>query len=291
MVYKTCGDTIAVRLEKGEEIVSSIRAICEKEGVKAGTIQGLGAADHSVVGIFDFTKNAYVSNTFDQDMEITALIGPNGAGKSTLFRSILGQLPYSGSITFAPAGGPAIRLADGTVMGGTRPLIGYVPQSPSFDRGDPVSVLDFFTAATARWPVCLPIPGKYRERCRRSLERVHGGDLLDKPMGGLSGGQLQRVLLALALEPVPHILVLDEPLSGVDIEGEHQLLEMLDELRTEYDLSILLSTHDFATLGQFADKVILLNKRVLRMGPPEEVTSSPEFYETFHLRMGKGGEG
>ena len=170
-------------------------------------------------------------------------------------------------------------------MGGTRPLIGYVPQSPSFDRGDPVSVLDFFTAATARWPVCLPIPGKYRERCRRSLERVHGGDLLDKPMGGLSGGQLQRVLLALALEPVPHILVLDEPLSGVDIEGEHQLLEMLDELRTEYDLSILLSTHDFATLGQFADKVILLNKRVLRMGPPEEVTSSPEFYETFHLRM------
>lgn len=88
-----------------------------------------------------------------------------------------------------------------------------------------------------------------------------------------------------------HILILDEPLSGVDIEGEHQLLEMLDELRTEYDLSILLSTHDFATLGQFADKVILLNKRVLRMGPPEEVTSSPEFYETFHLRMGKGGEG
>ena len=75
MVYKTCGDTIAVRLEKGEEIVSSIRAICENEGVKAGTIQGLGAADHSVVGIFDFTKNAYVSNTFDQDMEITALIG------------------------------------------------------------------------------------------------------------------------------------------------------------------------------------------------------------------------
>ena len=212
--------------------------------------------------------------------EITALIGPNGAGKSTLFRTILGQLPHAGTIDFQQAGGRR-----------TRPLIGYVPQSPSFDRGDPVSVLDFFTAATARWPVCLPIPGKYRERCRRSLERVHGGDLLDKPMGGLSGGQLQRVLLAMALEPLPHILILDEPLSGVDIEGEHQLLEMLDELRTEYDLSILLSTHDFATLGQFADKVILLNKRVLRMGPPEEVTSSPEFYETFHLRMGKGGEG
>ena len=226
--------------------------------------------------------------------EIAALIGPNGAGKSSLFRSILGQMPYSGTITFSPAGGPAVRLSDGAnaplAARGTRPLIGYVPQSPSFDRGDPVSVLDFFTAATARWPVCLPIPGKYRERCRRSLERVHGGDLLDKPMGGLSGGQLQRVLLALALEPVPHILVLDEPLSGVDIEGEHQLLEMLDELRTQYDLSIFLSTHDFATLDQYADKVILLDHKVLKMGPPDEVLSSPEFYQTFHLRMGKGGE-
>ena len=222
--------------------------------------------------------------------QIVALIGPNGAGKSTLFRSILGQLHYGGNITFSPVGGPAIRLADGTVMGGSRPLIGYVPQSPSFDRGDPVSVLDFFAAAVTRWPVCLPVPRRHRELVARCLARVHGEDLLDKPMGGLSGGQLQRVLLAMALEPLPHILILDEPLSGVDIEGEHQLLEMLDEIRTSYDLSIFLSTHDFATLGQFADKVILLNRRVLKSGPPDEVLSSPEFYETFHLRVGKGGQ-
>ena len=222
--------------------------------------------------------------------EIAALIGPNGAGKSTLFRSILGQTTYKGNITFSPAGGPAIRLADGAVVGGSRPLVGYVPQSPSFDRGDPVSVLDFFTAATAKWPVWLPVPQKYRDRAAASLSRVHGEDLLDRAMGALSGGQLQRVLLALALEPVPHILILDEPLSGVDIEGEHQLLEMLDELRTQYDLSIFLSTHDFATLGSFADKVILLNRRVLKAGTPDEVLSSPEFYETFHLRMGRGGE-
>ncbi|MFQ7454597.1 MAG: hypothetical protein ACLRNQ_28370 [Flavonifractor plautii] len=85
-------------------------------------------------------------------------------------------------------------------------------------------------------------------------------------MGALSGGELQRVPLALALEPSPHILVLDEPLSGVDIDGEKQLLDMLDEIRTRYDLSILLSTHDFATLGQFADKVILLKGTVLAGG-------------------------
>ena len=222
--------------------------------------------------------------------EIVALIGPNGAGKSTLFRSILGQMPYKGNITFTPSGGPAIRLADGTVVGGKRPLVGYVPQAPSFDRGDPVSVLDFFTAATAKWPVWLPIPKKYRERAAASLARVHGEDLLDKPMGALSGGQLQRVLLAMALEPVPHILILDEPFSGVDVEGEHQLIAMLDELRTKYDLSIFLSTHDFATLSSFADKVILLNKKVMKKGTPDEMFASPEFYETFHLRMGKGGE-
>lgn len=222
--------------------------------------------------------------------EIVVLIGPNGAGKSTLFRSILGQLPYKGSITFSPAGGPAIRLSDGSATGGKRPLVGYVPQAPSFDRGDPVSVLDFFVAATAKWPVWLPIPKKYRDQAAASLARVHGEDLLDRPMGGLSGGQVQRVLLALALEPVPHILILDEPLSGVDIEGEHQLLEMLDELRTQYDLSIFLSTHDFATLDQYADKVILLDRKVLKVGTPDEVLSSPEFYQTFHLRMGKGGE-
>ena len=215
--------------------------------------------------------------------EIAALIGPNGAGKSSLFRCILGQMAYQGKITFSPARGPAIPLS--------APLIGYVPQAPSFDRGDPVSVLDFFTAATSRWPVFLPIPPKYRERAARCLERVHGGDLLDRPMGGLSGGQLQRVLLAMALEPIPHILILDEPLSGVDIEGEHQLLDMLDELRTQYDLSILFSTHDFATLGQFADKVILLNQSVLKIGTPDEVLAAPEFYQTFHLRMGheRGG--
>ena len=174
--------------------------------------------------------------------EITALIGPNGAGKSTLFRTILGQLPHSGEIDFQRAGGKH-----------TRPLIGYVPQSPSFDRGDPVSVLDLFIASIADWPVFLPTPKKLRERVLRCLSRVHAEPLVDKRIGSLSGGELQRVLLAMALEPVPHILILDEPLSGVDIEGERQLLDMLDEVRQQYDLSILLSTHDFATLEEYAD--------------------------------------
>ena len=210
--------------------------------------------------------------------EITALIGPNGAGKSTLFKTVLGQLPHTGTIDFQKAGGRH-----------TRPLIGYVPQSPSFDRGDPVSVLDLFSASISDWPVFLPTPKRLRTRVETCLSRVHAESLIDKRIGALSGGELQRVLLAMALEPVPHILILDEPLSGVDIEGEKQLLDMLDEVRTQYDLSILLSTHDFATLEEYADKVILLQGTVLKAGKPTEVLSSPEFREVFHLTLGRGG--
>ena len=209
--------------------------------------------------------------------EITALIGPNGAGKSTLFKTVLGQLPHTGTIDFQQAGGKH-----------TRPLIGYVPQSPSFDRGDPVSVLDLFSASIDHWPVFLPTPRRLRARVSECLSRVHAEALLDKRIGALSGGELQRVLLAMALEPVPHILILDEPLSGVDIEGEKQLLDMLDEVRTQYDLSILLSTHDFATLEEYADKVILLQSTVLEAGKPAQVLSSQAFRDVFHLTLGRG---
>lgn len=208
--------------------------------------------------------------------QIVAVIGPNGAGKSTLFKAILGQCPHSGSIQFERSGGQR-----------TRPLIGYVPQSPTFDRGDPVTVLDFFAAAISSWPVFLPIPKKLRQKVTDCLRRVHGEGLLDQRLGSLSGGELQRVLLALALEPLPHILILDEPLSGVDVEGEAQLLALLDELRRSFDLSILLSTHDFATLPDYADKVVLMRETVLKAGSPQEVLDSPEFAQVFHLRPHK----
>lgn len=210
--------------------------------------------------------------------ELAALIGPNGAGKSSLFKAILGQLPYQGRITFQESGGRA-----------HRPRIGYVPQSPAFDPGDPVSVLDLVAASVSDWPVFLPVPAKLRQKAAHCLERTHAEALIDKRIGALSGGELQRVLLALALEPLPNILILDEPMSGVDVTGERQLMEMLDELRSRFDLSILLSTHDFNTL-QFADKVILLKGAVLTVGTPEEVMHSPEFQQTFLPHFGTGGE-
>jgi len=209
--------------------------------------------------------------------EIVALIGPNGAGKSSLFKAVLGQLPHSGEIAF--------RSFDGKRR---RPVIGYVPQSPAFDPGDPVSVLDLFAAAIGNYPVFLPVPERLRRRVEECLSRTHAQGLLEKRVGTLSGGELQRVLMALALEPLPQILILDEPLSGVDVEGERQLLDMLDEIRRKYDLSILLSTHDFATLEHYADKVILLKQTVLQAGTPAQVLQSQAFEDVFHLRMGKG---
>ena len=207
--------------------------------------------------------------------EMVALIGPNGAGKSTLLKAILGQRDYDGIISFSVPG-QRTRKAK----------IGYVPQSPSFDPGDPVTVADLFACCMSKRPAFLGLSKAMRQKVIACLERVHGEDLIDKRVGTLSGGELQRVLLALALEPVPNILLLDEPLSGVDVEGMETLMEMLDEIRQSYDLSILMTTHDFAMLPRYADQVILINHKVACQGTPLEVLGSEAFRQVFHRKGG-----
>ena len=208
--------------------------------------------------------------------QMVALIGPNGAGKSTLLKAILGQREYDGVIAFSA---PGMRHRK-------PPRIGYVPQSPSFDPGDPVSVADLFACCMSKRPAFLGLSAAMRDKVMECLERVHGEDLIDKRVGTLSGGELQRVLLALALEPLPNILILDEPLSGVDVEGQTGLMDMLDEIRKRYDLSILMTTHDFGMLPRYADKVVLIDHAVLCKGTPEEVLASPEFQQVFHRKGG-----
>ena len=208
--------------------------------------------------------------------QMVALIGPNGAGKSTLLKTLLGEREFDGNIIFSA---PGSRRA--------KARIGYVPQSPNFDPGDPVSVSDLFACCLSRRPAFLGASKSDRELILECLERVHGEDLIDKRVGTLSGGELQRVLLALALEPMPNILILDEPLSGVDIEGQTGLMDMLDEIRRDYDLSILMTTHDFSMLGRYADRVVLIDHEVKCQGTPEEVLDSPEFRTAFHMKEGK----
>ena len=208
--------------------------------------------------------------------EMVALIGPNGAGKSTILKTILGQREYEGIITFSAPGMRHRKM----------PRIGYVPQSPAFDPGDPVTVADLFACCQSRRPAFLGLNRDDRENILDCLDRVHGRDLIDKRVGTLSGGELQRVLLALALEPLPNILILDEPLSGVDVEGMETLMDMLDEIRKTYDLSILMTTHDFAMLPRYADQVVLVDHRILCQGSPEDVLDSDEFRRVFHRKGG-----
>lgn len=208
--------------------------------------------------------------------ELVALIGPNGAGKSTILKAILGQREYSGMISFSVPGRRHRRP----------PRIGYVPQSPTFDPGDPVSVADLFACCQSKRPAFLGIGKAEREKILSCLDRVHATDLIDKRVGTLSGGELQRVLLALALEPLPNILILDEPLSGVDVEGLETLMDMLDEIRKTYDLSILMTTHDFAMLPRYADQVVLIDHAVLCQGTPSSVLDSDAFRKVFHRKGG-----
>lgn len=207
--------------------------------------------------------------------QLVALIGPNGAGKSTFLKAILGQQEYDGVISFSMPGSR-----------GRSMKIGYVPQSPVFDPGDPMSVADLFVCCMSRRPAFLGVGKAMRERILDCLDRVHASDLIDKRVGTLSGGELQRVLLALALEPIPNILILDEPLSGVDVEGQTGLMDMLDEIRSTYDLSILMTTHDFTMLPRYADQVVLIDHQIVGIGTAEEVLSSEEFKRVFHMNGG-----
>ena len=207
--------------------------------------------------------------------ELVALIGPNGAGKSTFLKAVLGQRDYEGVIAFSEPG-----------QRSKKPRIGYVPQSPAFDPSDPVSVADLFACCMSRRPAFLGLGKSMRALVLECLDRVHGEELIDKRVGTLSGGELQRVLLALALEPMPNILILDEPLSGVDVEGMETLMDMLDEIRKNFDLSILMTTHNFSLLPRYANQVVLIDRGILIQGEPETVLHSAEFAQAFHMKGG-----
>ncbi|MDF2986865.1 MAG: transporter related [Eubacterium sp.] len=205
--------------------------------------------------------------------ELTALIGPNGAGKSTLLKAILGEIKHEGTIVFAGSNGQS----------SGRPMIGYVPQQLEFDTAAPVSVKDLFAACMNRKPAFQRASKQITDRILECLGRVQGEGLIDKRLGALSGGELQRVLLALALEPVPQLLLMDEPVSGVDRKGLEVFYEIVSHIREKYDLTIILVSHDLDLVKKHADRVVLLNKTVILNGTPQKVYSDKRLHETFGL--------
>ncbi len=204
--------------------------------------------------------------------EITAIIGPNGAGKTTLLRALLGQIPHEGRIDF-------LRADDSPTHS---PRIGYVPQRLDFDRRSPVSVLDLFAMSRSARPAFFGASAEVRREAEAALQFCGAGAVLHRPLGALSGGELQRVLLSLALTPTPDLLLLDEPVAGVDNAGLALFYGVLDQARRRRDLTIVLVTHDLASLPRAADRVILLRDgRVALAGPPEHVAASPDYRACF----------
>ncbi len=208
--------------------------------------------------------------------ELTTVVGPNGAGKSTLLRALLGEVPHTGTIHFHPVFGPGREDA---------PAIGYVPQNLDFDRFSPFSVSDLFAASTSRFPVLFGSRGGGRNSARQALEAVDAGDLLDRKLGKLSGGELQRVLLALSLTPLPNLLLLDEPVSGIDLPGRELFYRTVSELRHKFDLSILMVSHDLAGIVPVSDRIVFLDRQVVAVGTPREVLANTEFRHAFGLDL------
>lgn len=207
--------------------------------------------------------------------ELTAIIGQNGAGKSTLLKAILGEVPHTGELTFLDEKNRRTGM----------PLVGYVPQKLDFDSSSPTSVYDLFAAALSTKAVWFFRPKKLREDIHKSLEVVDAGHLLDRRLGALSGGELQRVLLALALVPLPDLLLLDEPVSGVDQKGLQLFYKTVSKLRRNFDLSIILVSHDLSLVAEYADRVALLNNKTIEcIGTPEEVFCNRKTEDVFGLQ-------
>ncbi|MCL6590773.1 MAG: metal ABC transporter ATP-binding protein [Firmicutes bacterium] len=203
--------------------------------------------------------------------DLTAIIGPNGAGKSTLLKAVLGEIKHTGRLNFLNAEEKQTHF----------PIIGYVPQNMQFDTSSPISVMDFFMAAQSNTPVWLGHAKDGRAKTLEALSRVQAEHLARRRLGALSGGEMQRVLLALALEPVPDLLLLDEPISGIDQRGMEIFYGLVSQLRKEYDLSIILVSHDLGLVQKYADRVVLLNKVIVCAGAPREVFTNPKMAEIF----------
>jgi zinc transport system ATP-binding protein len=187
--------------------------------------------------------------------EIVTVIGPNGAGKTTLLRLLLGLASPD----------------KGSVQRNRELTIGYVPQRMHIDPVMPLTVSRFLATA-----------GRFEiQAMSRALEEVGGQGLEERQMSRLSGGELQRVLLARAILRVPDILVLDEPAQGVDLAGQAELYRLIGELRNRYHCGVLLVSHDLHLVMESADSVMCLNQHVCCSGKPEAISRHPEYLKLF----------
>ncbi len=178
--------------------------------------------------------------------EVLTILGPNGAGKTVLLKALLGIVPYKGKIEWEP-----------------KIKIGYVPQRLPFIKDVPMNVREFFE-----------LKGASGKEANKILKLIGSAEnMLDKKIGDLSSGQFQRILIGWALVSNPQVLLFDEPTTGIDIGGQESIYELLEKLRKERNLTILLVTHDLSVVYQLATRCLCLNKKMLCYSVPEELTS------------------
>ena len=209
--------------------------------------------------------------------QLTALIGRNGAGKTTILKAILGEKKYTGKIHYEKHDGKEMKNI----------IIGYVPQQLLFDKSMPVSVADFMMATKTKKPVWLGYSKQQKQNLKNRLQEMDCEHILDRKLGDLSGGELQRVLLTMAIEPMPDLLILDEPVSGVDATGLDLFYKKVTYLRNTYHIAVLLVSHDLALIRRYADKVVLLDKTVAEQGDAEDVFQTKAFQQTFGYFAGE----
>jgi manganese/iron transport system ATP-binding protein len=208
--------------------------------------------------------------------EGTAVVGPNGAGKSTLFKVIAGVLiPSAGQVHVF-----------GHEPGG-HTCIAYVPQRSQVDWNFPVNVFDVvMMGRVGKMGLFRHPAARDREVVRRALAVVNMSALAERQISELSGGQQQRMFIARALAQEAELVLMDEPLTGLDVNSQEDILSILEQLR-QRDVTVMVAMHDLKLAAERFDRVMLLNRRLLGLGPPGQVLSSRNLLEAYggHLHL------
>jgi zinc transport system ATP-binding protein len=191
-----------------------------------------------------------------------AIIGPNGAGKTVLFRALIGTVEYEGRVRWAPS-----------------TKIGYVPQKLDIERDLPLTGLEFLRAKA-------DVTGTSYAEIHRVLEAVSlSPDVAGQPIGTLSGGQFQRLLVGFALMGRPSVLLFDEPTAGVDQPGEENIYALFRDLQRRQGFTLLLISHELNLVYRYADNVLCLSRRMSCFGPPLEVLSTERLQEMYGAQV------
>lgn len=222
---------------------------------------------HTIVDNISFTQEAGTT---------TAIIGPNGAGKSVLLKAILRLLPLK-------KGTVRIFGHDHRNYRQVAKLLSYIPQAVDFDRTVPLTVRGFFALKSPR---LFNMTEAEEERMMRLLDLVGASHLVDRRLSILSGGQLQRVLLAVSLMDKPKLLLLDEPASGIDATGQETIYPLLARIQKEEHLTLLIISHELQIVMEYADQVLCLNKQLLCVGLPHKVLTNETLQRMYGTPVG-----